>query len=47
MRSITTIRIAMMILWLGMMIIDWDVIWLCLFCVTAVDVVDSIDKMDY
>ena len=37
----------MMVLWLAMMVISWDIVWLCLFCITAVDVVDSIDKMDY
>ena len=47
MRSVTKIRIAMMILWLAMMVINWDIIWMCLFCVTLVDVVDSIDTMDY
>jgi len=47
MRSITQIRIAMMIMWLVMMFIDWDIIWLCLFAVTAIDVVDSVDRMDY
>jgi len=47
MRSITTVRVAMMVLWLAMMVIDWDIIWMCLFCVTAVDIYDSIDRMDY
>ena len=42
---ITTIkiRIAMMVLWLGMMIVSWDILWLCLVCITAVDVLDSIE----
>jgi len=47
MRSTTKIRIAMMILWLVMMFIDWDIIWFCLFAVSAVDIFDSIDRMDY
>ena len=47
MRPITTVRVAMMVLWLAMMVIDWDIIWMCLFCVTAVDIYDSIDRMDY
>ena len=47
MRSITKVRVAMMILWLCMMFIQWDIVWFCLFCITAVDIVDSIDTMDY
>ena len=47
MRPITTVRVAMMVLWLAMMVIDWDIIWMCLFCVTAVDIYDSIDRMDW
>ena len=47
MTTTTKIRLAMMILWLGMMIVNWDIIWMCLFCVTAVDIYDSIDRMDY
>ena len=47
MRPITTVRVAMLVLWIAMMVIDWDIIWMCLFCVTAVDIYDSIDRMDY
>ena len=31
MRSITKVRVAMMILWLCMMFIQWDIVWFCLF----------------
>jgi hypothetical protein len=39
----TRIRLAMMVLWLGMLVTSWDVLWLCLICITAVDVLDSIE----
>ena len=47
MRTITAVRLAMSVLWLGLMIVNWDVVWLCLFCITAVDIIDSVDTMDY
>jgi len=40
----TKIRIAMIVLWLGMLVTSWDVLWLCLICITAVDVLDSRGK---
>ena len=39
----TRIRLAMMVLWLGMLVTSRDVLWLCLICITAVDVLDSIE----
>ena len=36
------IRLAMIILWLGMFLTSRDILWLCLICITAVDVLDSI-----
>ena len=37
------IRLAMMVLWLGMFLTSRDILWLCLICITAVDVLDSIE----
>ena len=34
----------MIVLWLGMLVTSWDVLWLCLICITAVDVLDSRGK---
>ena len=39
----TRIRLAMMVLWLGMLVTSRDILWLCLICITAVDVLDSIE----
>ena len=47
MTNMEKVRVAMTILFFTMMFIDWDIIWLCLFAVTAIDVVDSVDRMDY
>jgi len=47
MRTITKVRVAMMVLWIAMMFIQTDIIWICLFAITVTDFVDSIDRMDY
>ena len=39
----TKIRLFMMILWLGMLVTTWDIVWLCLVCITTVDILDSIE----
>ncbi len=39
----TNIRLVMMVLWLGMMFTTWDIIWVCLVCITAVDMLDTIE----
>ena len=47
MRTITTVRIAMIVLWLGLMVVDWDIVWLCLFAISTTEFVNDIDNMDY
>ena len=47
MRPIMTVRLAMMILWLVMMVIDWDIKWLCLFAVSTTEFFNDVENMDY
>ena len=39
----TNMRLMMLVLWLGMMFMTWDLIWVCLVCITAVDILDTIE----
>ena len=43
MTNIEKVRVAMTILFFTMMFIDWDILWLCLFSVSLVDVIDSLE----
>lgn len=40
--TIQKIRFAMGLIFLGLTIVDFNTIWFCLFCVTLVDILDSI-----
>ena len=40
--TIQKIRMAMGLIFLGLTIVDFNTIWFCLFCVTLVDILDSI-----
>ncbi len=44
MKPTAKIRLAMLVLLFVMMIINFDTLWLCLFCITCVDFVDSLDE---
>jgi len=40
--TVQKIRMAMGLIFLGLTIVDFNTIWLCLFCVTLVEILDSI-----
>ncbi len=42
MTTIQKIRIAMGLVFLVLTIVDFSTIWFCLFCVTCVEILDSI-----
>ena len=43
MKTASKIRIAMTVIWFSMMFIDWDIIWMCLFCIGCIDIYDDLE----